>query len=247
MNEDEINHAVIRGGQDSSLLAKAGSGGGLTGHGFEGFLKNRRGDLRKIAARTRGEFLVDDLMSEAWLIAIEIGQRRGWGFDFLNEDDQDTLLAWMHNRFVKYADKAVRNAVRLDRGWDDEDGEQAGAALARLLTAPIDTDPQVRQQALKEQDDLIAVVRHSYSEAVAYVLLLIRVDWHLEDLAELLVVGREALKCRLRSAGLRARIQPTLFDGIDQIDVDFEPRRRIRWARRKLDSEEAALQAALWA
>lgn len=223
-------------------------GADLTGNGFERFLESRRGDLRRIAARTRGEFSADDLMSEAWLIAIEIGQRRGWGFDFGDDDDQDTLLAWMHNRFVKYADKAVRNAVRLDRGWDSEDGEQAGAALARLLTAPMDTDPQMRQQALDEQDDLVAMVRHSYSEAVAYVLLLIRVDWHLEDLAELLAVGRQALKCRLRSAGLRARIQPTLFDGVDQIDLDFEPRRRIRWARRrKVGSGEVGLQAALWA
>ena len=190
---------------------------------------------------------MDDMVSESWILAIEIGQRRGWNFDFFDQDDQDTLLAWMHNRFVKYAEKAVRYAIKLDRNWDNDDGEQTGAALARLLTAPIDTDPQVRQQALEEKDDLIAVIQHSYSEASAYVLLLVRVDWHLEDLAGLLQIGQNALKQRLRASGLRARIQPTLFDGIDKIDPDFEPRRRLRWMSRVGQGAAAFAQAVLWA
>lgn len=190
---------------------------------------------------------VDDMASESWILAIEIGQRRGWAFDFGDQDDQDTLLAWMHNRFVKYAEKAVRYAIKLDRNWDNDDGEQTGAALARLLTAPIDTDPQVRQQALEEKDDLIAVIQQSYSEASAYVLLLVRVDWHLEDLAGLLQIGQDALKQRLRASGLRARVQPTLFDGIDKIDPDFEPRRRLRWMSRAGQGVEAFAQAMFWA
>ena len=190
---------------------------------------------------------VDDMVSESWILAIEIGQRRGWNFDFFDQDDQDTLLAWMHNRFVKYAEKAVRYAIKLDRNWDNDDGEQTGAALARLLTAPIDTDPQVRQQALEEKDDLIAVIQQSYSEASAYVLLLVRVDWHLEDLAGLLQIGQGALKQRLRASGLRARVQPTLFDGIDKIDPDFEPQRRRRWMSRAGQGAEAFAQAMLWA
>ena len=190
---------------------------------------------------------VDDMASESWILAIEIGQRRGWTFDFADQDDQDTLLAWMHNRFVKYAEKAVRYAIKLDRNWDNDDGEQTGAALARLLTAPIDTDPQVRQQALEEKDDLIAVIQQSYSEASAYVLLLVRMDWHLEDLAGLLQLGQDALKQRLRASGLRARVQPTLFDGIDKIDPDFEPRRRLRWVSRAGQGAEAFAQAMLWA
>lgn len=108
---------------------------------FERILTTRRSDLRRIAARTQGEMSVNDLASEAWLIAIEIGIKRGWSIEFDNEDDQDMLFAWMHNRFVKYAEKAVRFAVKLDRDWDDESGESMGAALARLLTAPLDSDP----------------------------------------------------------------------------------------------------------
>lgn len=228
------------------VLAGAGLGAELTANGFERFLQARRGDLRKISARTSGEYSTDDLMSEAWLMAIEIGRRRGWTLDFRDEDDQDTVLAWLHNRFVKYAEKAIRHAIRLDRDWDSEDTEQTGAALARLLTAPVDSDPQIRHQALNEQDDLIAVVRKSYSEAAAYVLLLVRVDWHLPDLAELLAIGRDALKHRLRTVGLRARVQPTLFDGIDQIDPDFQPRRRVRWIKCGVGTAQTSSQATLW-
>ena len=214
---------------------------------FQRFLENRRGDLRRTAARTAGEMSVDDMTSESWLLAIEIGQSRGWDFDFRDQDDQDTLMAWLHNRFVKYAEKAVRYAVRLDRNWDNDDGEQTGAAIARLLTAPLDTDPQIRQQALEDQEDLIALIQRSYSEATAYVLLLVRVDWHLEDLAELLQIGRDALKRRLRVSGLLARVQPGLFDGIDKIDPSFEPRRKIGWARRAPRSLDLVSQAGLWA
>jgi hypothetical protein len=223
-----------------------GQGEALADRGFSEFLDSRRGNIRSLAARTRGEMTADDLASEAWLIALEIEQRRGWRFDFADMEDQETLLAWMHNRFVKYAEKAVRYAMRLDRDWDQEDGEQAGAALARLLTAPLDADPQLRMQTAEEGRDLASVVRQSYSEAAAYVLLLIRVDWHMQDLADMLAIGRCALRARLRAAGLHALVQPSLFDGVDFIDPNFEPTRRIRWPRFRFDWQGMWAQAFLW-
>lgn len=212
---------------------------------FHTFLETRRGDLRRIAAQTRGELSADELASESWLIAIEIGHRRQWPFDFADEDDQDTLFAWMHNRFVKYADKAIRYAVKLDRDWDNEDGERAGATLARLLTAPLQSDPQAAQQAHEEQHELFAIVRHSYSEAAAYVLLLIRVDWHIEDLAALLWVGVSALRQRLKKAGLLARVQPSLFDGVDAVDSDFTLRQRSGPTRRTAQDNAPGPQIAM--
>jgi len=206
---------------------------------FERFLITRRSDLRRIAARTQGEMSVDDLASEAWLIANEIRSKRGWPIDFDNEDDQDMLFAWMHNRFVKYAEKALRFAVRLDRNWDSEDGESMGAALARLLTAPLDSDPQMRQQIHDEQQELVEIVRHSYSEAAAYILLLIRVDWYLDDLASLLWIGVDALRRRLKASGLCARVQPSLFDGREVIDPEFVPSRLGRSNRRSRQAGEA--------
>lgn len=109
---------------------------------FDRFLEARRGDLQRISRQSRGEHSFDDVTSEAWLMASEIGQRRGWAFSFADQDDQDQLFARLYLRLVKYADKTIRYAVRLDYGSSDDDSEHLGATLARLLTAPIDTDPQ---------------------------------------------------------------------------------------------------------
>jgi hypothetical protein len=212
---------------------------------FEAFLAQRRGDLRRIAGRTGGEHGIDDLASESWLLAIEIGQKRGWLFDFRSQDDQDTLLAWLYARFVRYAEKAVRFAVKLDRNWDNEDGERAGEALARLLTAPVDSDPQIRQQALEAPDEFLGVVRLSYSQAAAYVLLLVRVDWDFAELAGCLWVTAATLRDRVKAAGLLARIQPSLWDGVEEISADFEPWRKARAMARRFPIDSPQLMLGL--
>jgi len=201
---------------------------------FDTFLAQRRTDLRRIAGRTRGEYSFEELQSEAWIIASEIEVQRGFRFGFRDQDDQDTLFGWMHNRFVKYANKAVRYAVRLDRNWDAEENEQAGNALARLLTAPPNSDPQVRQQAHDSSNELLEVIRRSYTQAAAYVFLLIRVDWDWADLAGQLWVGEVTLRHRVKTAGLLARVQPSVFDGIASIDPEFEPRRKAKPAPRQI-------------
>lgn len=103
----------------------------------------------------------------------------------------------------------------------------------------------MRQQLHDEQQELVAIVRHSYSEAAAYVLLLIRVDWHLDDLASLLWIGVDALRQRLKASGLRARVQPSLFDGREVIDPEFTPWRQGRSIRRSGQSGETPQLAFL--
>lgn len=178
-------------------------------------------------------------------MASEIGQRRGWAFEFDDQDDQDQLFAWLHVRLVKYADKTVRYAVRLDDGDDDGDSERIGAALARLLTAPLDTDPQVRRQLIEEREQLLTRLRRSYSQATAYVFLLMRVDGHLSDLAELLRITVGTLRDRMKRVGLMARIQSTLFDGIERIEFDFQPCQRRRYATLPVRGPEMD-QLELW-
>lgn len=148
------------------------------------FLDSRRQDLRRIAARTCGEYTIDDVCSEAWLVADEISQKRGFAIDFLNRDDQELLLSWLYGRLVRYADKSVRYAVKLDRDWDSEDADSAAGALARLLTAPDQFDPLVRLLDEEDRFDPMALIQYSYSQASAYVILLHRFDWDLADLAD---------------------------------------------------------------
>lgn len=188
------------------------------------FLDSRRQDLRRIAARTCGEYTVDDVCSEAWLIAEEISQKRGFAIDFLNRDDQEQMLSWLYVRLVRYADKSVRYAVKLDRDWDAEDADSAMGALARLLTAPDQFDPLVRLLDEEDRFDPMALIQYSYSQASAYVILLHRFDWDLADLADHLRIVVATLRAKVCASGAWMSSQPSLFDRINTIDLDFLPR-----------------------
>ena len=197
-------------------------------HRFEAFVEARRGDLRRIAYATQGEMELDDLIQEAWVVAIEIGDGMEEPFDFSNLEHQEHLIAKMYVRFVKYADKTVRYAVKLDRGWDQPEQETAGAALSRVLSGPESDDPLVRGLIEDQADELMTMVRASYSQAAAYVILLARVEWDLRDLAELVWVGRDTIRRRLGRAAGWVAVQPSCFDGLEAIPEDFTPWRR-RW------------------
>jgi hypothetical protein len=197
-------------------------------HRFEGFVRDRRSDLRRISNATQGEMEVDDLVSEAWLLAEEIADRSGEPFDFSNPAHQEQLLSWMGARFVKFADKTVRYAIKLDRGWDDAEDLSAGAALAKALSGPESDDPLVRALSFDRAEEMMAAVRGSYSQAAAYVILLSRVEWEIGDLADLLWVGRDTARRRLGRSVETLSAQPSCFDGVDEIPTDFQPWQR-RW------------------
>lgn len=202
---------------------------------FEQFLQRRQQELQRIARATRGELCLHDVQSEAWLTALRIQERRGREFDFADEDDQDQLLAWLYQDLVKWADTKIRYAVKLDQSADDDDHDRTGAMLARTLTAPLETDPQVLQGMVEEQADFRTRVLKSYSQAAAYALLLLRVQGSIADLATLLYTTRSTVLKRMRRAGLLALRQPTLFDGVSQIDPGFEP-----WQKRNLPGRKRA-------
>ena len=190
---------------------------------YHAFLVQRRNDLRRIARQTCGEHTAEDVEVEAWLIAERIATKRGFAINFSHRADQEQVLAWLHNRLVKYADKQVRYAVKLDKDWDKEDADSAVHAMARLLTAPEAFDPAILLLRREETFDPLALARHSYSQASAYVILLCRFDWDAEELAAHLRIVTQTLVARLRWFGAWTRWQAGLFDGVQTIATDFEP------------------------
>ncbi|SDN51265.1 hypothetical protein [Polaromonas sp. JS666] len=185
------------------------------------FFKDRAEDLRRIVRGSKGDVELGDVESEAYLAAEDIGNKRGYPFDFTDQVDQQTLLGRLYNRLVKFADKNIRFAVKLDTDWDREESTSFGATLARLLTAPASYDPVVSLEATQDGDEVQAAVQRSYSEAAAYVLLLMRFNWEPKDLAIHLRVALASLRLRLRIAGFKVKFQPSLFDGVDKIPQDF--------------------------
>lgn len=208
------------------------------------FLRAQAAALRRIAGATRGDMNVEDVKQEAWLVAADIEQRRGYPVDFSDPGDQESVLKWLYCKLVKFAEKQMRHAVRIDKDWDQEDAEVAAGALARLLTSPLDSDPLVRLQQAEDEVDYSKIVRHSYSEASAYVLLLIRFDWDVEALASDLRITVPTLRKHLKSCGIRAKVQPSLFDGLAVIDPAFEPRRARRFSVRRF--VEAVVHQRCW-
>ncbi len=192
-------------------------------HSFYEFLSSKEKALRRIANRTPGYLTIDELQSEAWLVAEDIGLNRGYPIDFTDYDDQETILGWLHNRLVKFSEKQIRYAIRLDEDWDNENGDSAINARTLLLMAPPDSDPLVWLQQKEDFINFPEMIQCSYSEASAYVLLLIKFDWNVEDLATHLHIVDGTLRRRLILSGVRARIRPSLFDRVEFIDPDFIP------------------------
>jgi hypothetical protein len=190
---------------------------------FLAFVQLKRAKLRYIASSTCGEHTVDDVMGEAWLIADRISRKRGFDVDFGNADDQETVLAWLFNELVRFADKHTRYAVRLDKDWDQEDAGAAVEALSRFLIAPEAFDPAVAHELDDARQERMAVVKHSYSQAVAYLILLERFRWDMDDLADHLNVVAGTLQSRIRQCAAWIRQQPSLFDRICVIESGFTP------------------------
>lgn len=198
----------------------------LDGRAFADFLHQRRDDLRRIVRQSPDRMELQEMESEAWVNAQTLSDRWNRAFDFRDEADQEALLGKLYAKLVKRPGVSVRYALRLDHGPSDD--EDHHPTLASLLRAPHDTDPEIRQILREERREFLKVVRASYSQAAAYVLLLIRVEWELRDLASLLWIGVATLRARIARCAELSSVQPTLFDGIDHIDPDFTPTRRLR-------------------
>lgn len=211
---------------------------------YQAFIIQRRAELRRIAGRTRGEHALEDVETEAWVIAERIAAKRGFAINFSHRSDQEQVLAWLHNHFVKYADKQLRYAVKLDKDWDKEDADSAVHSMARLLAAPEAFDPAVLLLRREDGPDPIVLTQHSYSQASAYIILLCRFDWDAEELAAHLRIVVQTLLARLRWFGAWTRRQASLFDGLQTIALDFEPTKARMFAPRMRELAMADLQEA---
>lgn len=190
---------------------------------FSDFIRLRRSDLRRIACQTRGESTFEDVCSEAYVIACDIKEKQGCALDLKAQEDQELLLGWLYNKLVKFVEKNVRYAVKLDKFWDTEESELWAHALERFLAAPATADPLIQICEKESAIDHLSLIQHSYSQTTAYLILLNRFNWSLELLANHLQVMTLTVRKRILASSLLIKIQPSLFDGIAHIASDFIP------------------------
>lgn len=108
-------------------------------------------DLRRIANRSRGETTVEDLQAEAWLVAEELSRDRDPPPDAGDKGFHQQILGRLYNRFVKFADKHLSFAARIDEQREGDDGGMRENPIAAALAAQEDYDPAQALETLEKE------------------------------------------------------------------------------------------------
>ncbi|MDB5853319.1 MAG: hypothetical protein JWR22_1360 [Herminiimonas sp.] len=175
--------------------------------------------FRRIVRAARYGVTVDDLHSDAFVIAHEIGKRRGKAIDFSDPEDALLVVKSVNVKNVKRGDWNLRKAVRLDQSADDDNAIDWN----NKLRADPSADPFVvllRDESAMEEATMIAA---SYSQAVAYFFVFQNFKSNREKICAHLAISIDVLGNRLTWAGMTVRRQPSLFDGVERIEEDFMP------------------------
>ena len=187
---------------------------------FELFLNKMRASFRNIAKATKHEMTVDDLKSDAWIVAHEISQRRGRTIDFSDPDDASLIIRAVNVRNVKCGDWKMRSAVRMNR---PDDGDDNVVDWSERLAASASSDPLVSMLQQESALDSQEILTSSYSQAAAYVIVLAHFNNEKEDVCTYLAISRKVLATRVTSAANSVRVQSSLFDRIERMGVRFMP------------------------
>lgn len=189
---------------------------------FEVFLKAMRDSFRIISRATQGEQTVEDLQQQSFLIAHEIGTKRGSPLDFTDPADQDLLIRYVNFRNVKRGDWKLRRAAHIVEEFDEDDSNQ----ILSIEAAP-SSDPLISmletEQAERVEDRTETLLASSYSQATAYLLTFVHFNYDAIKISGYLEIAATTLKQRVRNASEIMSRQPSLFDKIIRMDKTFVP------------------------
>jgi hypothetical protein len=212
---------------------------------FEAFTKERDRDFRSIASKTRGAVSIEELHSEAWLAAEYHSAKRGFPINWTDPADQSLIFGTLTIKHVKRPNAERKLTISLDASLEGEEGSTSG--LIDLLPSENAPDPlellerREEEEAAKGQRRKEEEFLESYSQSVAYNIIL----WHFNNirtrLAAYLVIDRSTLRSRVKNAARSLKVQPSIFDGIERITSAFLPPQgqKYRWEiRRHLVGEQ---------
>lgn len=206
---------------------------------FQAFIKKMKANFQRIARATKHDVTVEDLQQDAFILAEEIGRRRGKPIDFDNPEDQELIMRAVNVDNVKRGDWHLRKSIRIDQ---EQDEEKTTSILDRLA-AQASSDPLIALLLKEADQDAEAMLANSYSEATAYVMIYVRFKSKKEEILAYLVISDRTLARRISCAADTVRLQPSLFDRIERISKDFMPQRGKGYAVR----EEQHRASSQWA
>lgn len=199
--------------------------------GFDDFVARYRGDLKRIAWATKGEQQYNDVVQEAWLMAKELAACDGVTADFLEPEFLKTLLSHLYQKLVRYTERNVRYASRLDHSNSTDPGEDAAHPLMNKLVGDDGRDPLSYMQAIEDAPDPALCSQYLHSLAGAYLALLNRLGNHMHAVASHLLISLSyAYRCYARARWFAARQMPLTLP-MAEADFVLGPWRRMRATR----------------
>lgn len=187
---------------------------------FQDFLKKMAASFRSIVKSAKHDVTEDDLKQDAWIIAQEIGEKRGREIDFSDPVDQNLVIRRVNFRNVKRGDWKLRKAIRIDYQSDDD---EVLPNWAECLVGPASSDPLVSillRESVHKLEDLLA---NSYSQAVAYLVAFANLRNSRLGICKHLAIASGTLDRRMSYAAAAFKVQPSLFDGVERISSHFIP------------------------
>ncbi len=175
---------------------------------FRLFTELRRTDLQRIARHTRGEYQFGDVVNEAWVMASSLQTRDGGWFDLSNGECQEQFLSHLYQHLVRYTEKNVRHAVRLDHSPIAGGHEGDMHPVAYALVSNEGRDPLCELLAQETRTEMERGLAAHGSLAAAYVSLLRQFDNQMSRVADHLRISRSyayrcCAKARLWAAHIR--------------------------------------------
>jgi hypothetical protein len=169
----------------------------MSAHTFDEFVVQRRKNLARIARHTFGEYEFSDVAGEAYLMAADIGQRRGRAIDWSCRADQEQVLAYLYQKLVRYQERTVRFAIRLDKSDDDESSDFVHP-LVRTLASDGGRDPLAI--VLERENHRPSRAELRYCLATAYIRLLQHFDNRMVSVANHLLISlAHAYRCHQKA------------------------------------------------
>ena len=207
---------------------------------FQSFLAKMKAGFRRISRQTRDDVPVEDLENDAFVLALEIGERRGRMIDFADPADQELVMRALHVEKVKRGDWKMRRAVRLDHSLDEDD---EGDTLKERLPAAAVADPLVSLLDRESAVDVDAKLAERYSQATAYAITFSNFKNDRQKVCMHLVISGGTLARRVAGAIHTVKVQPSMFDRVERIPSDFVPLRGTGYADVNKDMRQMRQQA----
>lgn len=195
---------------------------------FDQFVVRHKSALERIAWATKGEQQYDDVVHEAWLMARDISAREGIAIDYHDPAFLKALLSHLYQHLVRYTERNVRHATRLDHSSNPGAGEYTVHPLMNKLIGDAGRDPLSYLQAIEDTPDPVLYNQHLHSLAGAYLALLNRLGNRMHAVAgHLLISLSYAYRCYARARWFAVRQMPLTLP-MAEADFVLGPWRRAR-------------------